>query len=177
MTRFYKVVTIIISGFLFSIMISSCCTNEVAIIGKGDFFALLSTEIHLPTDTIREEIVLSIQPEIDNVNAGMSILNNCYATSCGLVFVNDIDYETVELYFDKAIIINSDTINPGTNLYSHETTKDYMSLLDDIYIITFKDDFYKQSLGFSEDKYRVYYNAYTTDGLFLSDTLEALIEI
>lgn len=101
--------------------VQSCCEEEFAIKGKGDMRALFVNanggwSPH--GDTIRSPFILStgFQSEYVRQVSTSSVMSAAYAFSCGTIFLNELDKESLILTVNKSFLLGSDTIPAFQNL-------------------------------------------------------------
>jgi len=102
--------------FLFSVIIYSCCREEITITGSGEL-AIITLETGHEIDTIRGPFGLRYSAEhIIAVAAVSEFLPTAHATSCEPTVVNPFVDEKFSLQVNRTLLYEGDTIWPGTNL-------------------------------------------------------------
>ena len=116
MKKIYKGILFWASLIFASVILQSCCTNDITIIGSGEIFAI-QLDNHRQ-DTIRNEfnITLLVELEFASNLTEVGFISTANALQCSDNYVNYFLEDTFKLSCDKAFFWNGVRIDPGLNI-------------------------------------------------------------
>ncbi len=123
---------IITGGFyglvvLFSIFQSCDLLRYDASICHIDFYGINCKSWDSIPDDLTNEIGFEVMADDNCENTfifnDFNLISSCYATTKCPDWQNDLDVSTYDLSFDKLIIVNNDSINPGSNILGNGYVK------------------------------------------------------
>jgi hypothetical protein len=162
-------------------LIQSCCEEEFAIKGQGNMRALFvnSNGGWSPHgDTIRSPFILStgFQSEyVRQVSIG-SVMSSAYAFSCGTIFLNELDSETLVLTVDKSFLLGNDTVPAFQNLLPVEGLEKEVTPEWGNVFVTFSKEFLDQA-KFDHGIHTFKMTGTTTDGIDLQAELKVYLKL
>ena len=113
----------ILVGFVFftyvATILQSCCEDEFRLRSMIDAmsFAINDDSSYTANDTIKGPFGLSFYVHTYGYQ-GYKFMSSVYATSCGYVYLNQIDKNSVQLFLNESIVFNNDTLAKNQNVLS-----------------------------------------------------------
>ncbi len=139
---------------------------------------------YIETDTFKTDMVFIMTRNTEIVAHNLknfSLIQECKATTRGLKWDNELQQDSYELYFNKFIVLNNDTIKSTENLLK-SNIKDRITLIyeynnsrgfDDIIVF---DDNLINDLIFESKSFKAYFKCKTSDNKEFIDSTNVIIK-
>jgi len=154
----------------------SCCSEDITLVGAGELIAIQEKFTREVISTVSGEFVLLNEMEI-NIASNLiqnPFINELQATTCGEVFLNEIDPSSLMVIVDKAFDFNGQSIAAGADLLEID------GVLNDIgtstIFIEFTEDFVS-SADFLNELYTFELKFATSDSRSYSNSIALQMEI
>ncbi len=114
--KIYFLISFILISYVATIL-QSCCEDEIRLRSSIDVMAFTKNDdnSYTATDTIKGPFVLSFYVH-GYVYQGFEFMSSAYATSCGYVYLNHIDTNSIKLFLNESIVFNNDTLARNQNV-------------------------------------------------------------
>jgi len=140
---------------------------------------------YIETDTFKTDIVFIMTRNTkivaQNLN-NFSLIQECKATTRGLKWDNELQQDSYELFFDKYIVLNNDTIKSSVNLLKSNIIRNEISIIyeynnsrgfDDIIVF---DNNLINNLKFESKSFKAFFKCKTSDNKEFIDSTNVIIK-
>lgn len=156
--------------------IVACCSDDFSLVGAGEMKAYTSQESYESITVVDSTFALHNEMDVEMANNIMQSLfvNELYATTCGEVYLNEINESSLQLVVDKDFDFNGAVVPTGSNLIElvGVSTNFYFSG----FFIEFSDEFV-QAADFAEEIYTFEVEFDTSDGKTFSNSIELQMDL
>jgi len=140
---------------------------------------------YVEVDTFKTDIVFIMTRNTQLITQylrNFSLIQECNATTRGLKWDNELQQDSYELFFNKYIVLNNDTIKSKVNLLKSDIIKDKISItyeynnsrgFDDIIVF---DDNLINDLKYESKSFNAYFKCKTTDNKIFIDSINVIIK-
>lgn len=178
MKKLIRILFLYLIFLTLSIVIHGCCKENHKIIGEGVVRAF--SDLNYPftqLDTVEGKFYLQWELEvaISSLLKNFELTQNCYATTCELVFDNELIETSFSIKSDKDFYYNGSTIYSGTDFSEIADLKiDIEKGLGNI-LIEFSNSFMSSS-NFEQEEYEFTLYAKTSDNIQLTNKRKVYIK-
>ena len=164
--KIYFLISFILISYVATIL-QSCCEDEIRLRSSIDVMAFTKNDdnSYTATDTIKGPVVLSFYVH-GYVYQGFEFMSSAYATSCGYVYLNQIDKNSIKLFLDESIVFNNDTLPKNQNVLALANSGIEMTSGEDFIRFNFDKEFINKT-QFQTDSVTFRLDAKTNDDTLL----------
>lgn len=174
-----KKIYILIGFILFSYIatiLQSCCEDEIRLRSSIDVMAFTKNDDNSYTvnDTIKGPFSLSFYVHTYGYQ-GFEFMSSAYATSCGYVYLNQIDKNSIKLFLDESIVFNNDTLPKNQNVLALANSGIEMTSGEDFIRFNFDKEFITKT-QFLTDSVTFRLDAKTNDDTLLVKDIRMFVK-
>ena len=170
----------ILVGFVFftyvATILQSCCEDEFRLRSIIDAmsFVINDDNSYTVNDTIKGPFSLSFYVHSYGYQ-GFEFMSSAYATSCGYVYLNQIDKNSIKLFLDESIVFNNDTLPKNQNVLALANSGIEMTSGEDFIRFNFNKEFINKTL-FLTDSVTFRLDAKTNDDTLLVKDIRMFVK-
>ena len=174
-----KKIYILIGFILFSYIatiLQSCCEDEIRLRSSIDVMAFTKNDDNSYTvnDTIKGPFSLSFYVHSYGYQ-GFEFMSSAYATSCGYVYLNQIDKNSIKLFLNESIVFNNDTLPKNQNVLALSNSGIKMSSGEEFIRFDFDKEFINKT-QFLTDSVAFRLDAKTNDDTLLVKDIRMFVK-